>query len=98
MIKAINQNEPDHAVTLIVTASTDIYLKWSEDSMAVDGSEIKTKSLAMIGHYEDFDKSVQEIWTDDVQRLKDKYDSYGFPAEYLDMNQIEGRIDLAKGE
>ena len=42
--------------------------------------------------------STQEVWTDDVQRLKDKYDSYGLPMSYIDMNQVLGKVNLSKGE
>ena len=42
--------------------------------------------------------STQEVWTDDVQRLKDKYDPYGLPMNYIDMNQVLGKVNLSKGE
>ena len=48
MIKTIDKNDPDHARTLIITKSTDYYLNWSEESMAVDGSELKNVNLAML--------------------------------------------------
>jgi hypothetical protein len=66
--------------------------------MSVDGSELKNVSLGMIGFYEEFENSSQEIWTDDVARLKAKYDSYGFPAEYIDMTKVLGKHDLSKGD
>ena len=98
MIKTIDKNDPDHARTLIITKSTDYYLNWSEESMAVPGSELTNVSLGMIGFYEEFEKSTQEIWTDDPARLKAKYDPYGFPAEYIDMKQVLGKYDLSKGD
>ena len=98
MIKTIDKNDPDHARTLIITKSTDYYLNWSEESMAVDGSELKNISLNMIQYYEEFEKSTQEIWTDDPARLKTKYDPYGFPAEYIDMKTVRGKYDLSKGD
>ena len=97
-IKTIDKNDPQHARTLIITKSTDYYLNWSEESMAVDGSELKNVSVGMIGFYEEFENSSQEIWTDDVARLKAKYDPYGFPAEYIDMNKVLGKYDLSKGD
>ena len=98
MIKGVDKDDPNYARTLVVCSSTDTYLDWSEDSMSVEGSELMTKTLQFISYYEEFDKSVQQVWTDDVPRLKAKYDADGMPMEYIDMNKIEGRVDLSKGE
>ena len=83
-----------------MTSSADTYLDWSADSMAIEGSEIHTKSMAMMQYYspEAMGESTQEVWTDDVPRLRAKYDSYGLPMTYIDLNKVEGRMDLAKGE
>ena len=85
MIKTIDKNDPDHARTLIITKSSDYYLNWSEESLAVEGSELFNANMNMMQYYEEFEKSSQEIWTDDPATLKAKYDPYGFPAEYIDM-------------
>jgi len=98
MIKGIDKDDPDYARTLVVCSSADTYLDWSADSMAIEGSEIHKKSMAMIMYYESMETSTQEVWTDDVPRLRAKYDSYGLPMTYIDLNKAEGRIDLAKGE
>ena len=98
MIKCVDKDDPNYARTFVACSSNDTYLDWSEDSMAVDGSEIKNLSLAMMQYYEDMEGSTQEVWTDDVQRLKDKYDSYGLPMNYIDMNQVLGKVNLSKGE
>ena len=52
----------------------------------------------MISYYEDFENSVQEVWTDDVPRLEQKYGGDGMPMTYVDMNKIFGKVNLAKGE
>lgn len=98
MIKGIDKDDPDYARTLVVCSSADTYLDWSADSMAIEGSEIHKKSKAMMMYYESMETSTQEVWTDDVPRLRAKYDSYGLPMTYIDLNKAEGRIDLAKGE
>ena len=48
MIKGTDKDEPDYTRTLIVCSSNDTYLNWSEESMAVDGSEIK--NIAVLTH------------------------------------------------
>ena len=53
--------------------------------------------MAMMQHYEEYENSIQQIWTDDVPRLKAKYEQYGYPFMYIDLNQIEGKLDLNKG-
>ena len=68
------------------------------ECMAVEGSELMNLNLNMLQYYEDFDKSTQEIWTDDPARLKTKYDPYGFPAEYINMETVRGKYDLSKGD
>ena len=98
MIKTIDKNDPAHARTLIITKSSEYYLNWSEESMADQSSELFKVNMDMLKYYEQFENSSQEIWTDDVPTLKAKYDPYGFPAEYIDMNKVLGKYDLSKGE
>ena len=98
MIKGVDKDEPDYARSLIVAASNDAYFDYTKDSFAVDGSEIKTKSMAMMSHYDMSAKSTQQVWTDDVPRLRAKYEAYGIPMEYVDLSKKEGKIDLSKGE
>ena len=83
---------------MLVAASNDAYLDYTKDSFAVDGSEIKTLSMALMTHYDMTAKSTQEVWTDDVPRLTKKYEQLGIPMNYVDLTQMEGKIDLSKGE
>ena len=48
MIKGVDKDDPNYARTLVVCSSADTYLDWSADSMAIEGSEIHTKSMAMM--------------------------------------------------
>ena len=85
MIKAVDKADPAYCSTFIMTTDTDSYLSWSEDSMKDENKELKALNMDMLQYYEEMDKSTQEVWTDQVARVKAKYDEYGLKVSYMDM-------------
>ena len=85
MIKAVDKADPAYCSTFIMTSDTDSYLSWSEESMKDENKELKALNMDMLQYYEEMDKSTQEVWTDQVARVKAKYDEYGLKVAYMDM-------------
>ena len=100
MIKAVDKDAPEYCSKFIMTTDTDSYLSWSEDSMKDENKELKAANMNMLQYYEEsaMASSTQEVWTDQVERVKAKYDAYGLKVSYVDMTKVLGKYDMAKGE
>ena len=98
MIKAVDKGNPAYCSTFIMTTDTDSYLSWSEDSMKDENKELKAANMDMLQYYDDMMNSTQEVWTDQVEVVKAKYDAYGLKVNYIDMTKVLGKYDMAKGE
>ena len=86
MIKAVDKGDPDYCSTFVMTTDTDSYLSWSEDCGKDEMPDLKAASAKMFNFYIDgLEDSTQEIWTDQVAKVKAKYDAFGMKATYLDM-------------